>query len=770
MRLLSARIRGAIGVWMGLHKDEVNIDFTKTSPGLLGFVGPFGCGKSTVLANLHPFRSVPGHKGGFARQYRLKDSCRDLLYQIGDDQYRFLIEINATAAKPFVKSTVYKNGEALNLDGGEKSYNEQVEKLFGSEGLYFASAFMAQSPTSFSSMIPSERSAAILQLFNCEHYQVKCDAATQAGKGVTDQIGKVNTAIEQLESALVGYELLATRITEAQLEVLGYEKKLADTAVAIEAAEAEYERLQGLWTAQQVTRSQLATAKTRLEELTKQHKKAAADYDFKLGQLRQQIDSDQSAIDRIDAVYTDEELATINADIEAAGKAKAAYLATVEDQGKYDFLSKNLGEQNAALAITKQRHDGARTATRNFIDRAKRDAQILESVPCQAAFPTPIDVAEACKSCQFIKNAVAAKGEIETLEAQQRDSYQIWERTSLELQTSIDLIEKTIYALAFDPDYAAHLKTEHQRYEKLNPAAQKHQYDIAIEKRKSLAEGVDKQRQQLKALEFEAETSLANLSLEVGSTSALITNIETQIDATLEDQVRDAGIAVDSARAAQNRFTEKLATAKANLVKLQEDKEKADVANGQLQAEKVKLTTLQSHLADWDHLTQNLSRNGGFQSMLIESLGVQMMPFCDELLAMYGRPQTMEILTSMESITTKGKMDDGFWVYLNRPEGRTELKDLSGGEEKIVDEILQSSAMLLLRQRSHLPIETVVRDEADGCLDPDSADQYFNNIQSAHNVLGVYQTLIVTHRQELIDRLSQRLRFVPGEGVRMEVE
>ncbi|MCK9568885.1 hypothetical protein M0R72_08090 [Candidatus Pacearchaeota archaeon] len=780
MRLISARIRGAIGIWMGLHVDEVNLDFRKTAPGLLGFVGPFGSGKSTVLANLHPYRSVPGHKGGFARQYRLKDSCRDLLYQIGEDEYRFLIEINATAARPFVKSTVFKNGEPLNMDGGEKSYNEQVEKLFGSEPLYFASAFMAQSPVSFSSMIPSERSAAILQLFNCEHYQIKCEAAKLKGMGVSDEIRKVNAAIDQLATSLTGWELISTKITEAQLEILEYEHKLADTAVAIEATGTEYERLQGLWTAQEVTRSQLATAKLRLVDLTSEHRKVSASYDFKLGQLRQQIDSDQSGIDRIDAEYTPEGLESINDDINAADEAKAAYLATVEDGQKYNDLRAALTAAENSFVNAKNKYEADRKATQSAIDRAKRDVKILETVPCQGGmedFEVQLDpdspctnVAAYCQSCLFIKNAVAIKPEIETLEARLESDAKAWGELSETLDRKVTHFEDEIDDFHFDPEAAASFKAEHQRYEKLNPTALKHQYDIAIEKRGALAGKVAQAREQQAALETDEKLGAETRLWQIGELNQQVDVLEKLIDATLEDQVRNAGITVDGARYEQTHFTEKLATARATLATLQADKEKADVANAQLQAEKINLGVLQSHLADWDHLASSLSRNGGFQSMLIESLGVQMMPFCDELLAMYGRPWTMEILTSMESVTTKGKMDDGFWVFVNRPEGRTELKDLSGGEEKIVDLILQSAAMLLVRQLSGLLLETVIRDETDGSLDPEGAHQLFNNVQAAHNVSKVYQTLIVTHRQELIDMIPQRLRFVPGVGVKLEVE
>jgi len=767
MRLLSAHIRGAIGIYMGLHKDDVTIDFTKTGPGLLGFVGAFGCGKSTLLANLHPYRSVPGHKGGFARQYRLKDSCRDLLYQIGDDQYRFLIEINATAARPFVKSTVYKNGEPLNVDGGEKSYNEQVEKLFGSEPLYFASAFMAQKPISFSGMIPSERSAAILQLFNCEHYQAKYIAAGEKGAEAKRQVLLSENTINVLTLGLSGWGLLSTRITEAQLEVLRYEESLAGTAVAIEAAGTEDERLQGLYIVQQVTRSQLATARLRLNDLIQDHKKASDGYNFKVGQLRQRIDSDQSTIDRIDAEYTPDGLARIDGFIVAADIAKAAYLETLDDGQRYNELFMAHTDAKTAYDLAKQKSDAELRQLFTTLERLKRAAKILESVPCQR-----LDEATAidCHECQFIKDAVAAGEQIEELQTKEVFDNNAWARKAVELQTTIDLTQNAILLLNFDSVKAEHLRSEHQRYEKLNPTAQKHQYDIAIEKRKALTQRVNENRAEKVSADLLLAAELVSLQAEIGGLNALINELEKLIDSTLEGQVLDAGIAIDSARDEQRYFTEKLATARATLATLQADKEKADVANAQLQAEQIKLAVLQSHLADWDHLAAALSRNGGFQSMLIESLGVQMMPFCDELLAMYGRPWTMAILTSMESVTTKGKMDDGFWVFVNRPEGRTELKDLSGGEEKIVDEILQSAAMLLVRQRSGLQIETVVRDESDGALDPEGALQYFNNVQAAHNVSKVYQTLIVTHRQELIDMIPQRLCFVPGVGVKVEVE
>jgi exonuclease SbcC len=78
VKIKSLKLRGAIGIWKGLGLDEIEIDFTVFEPGLVTITGKNGNGKSTILENLHPFRTMVSRSGSLESHFYLKDSHRIL--------------------------------------------------------------------------------------------------------------------------------------------------------------------------------------------------------------------------------------------------------------------------------------------------------------------------------------------------------------------------------------------------------------------------------------------------------------------------------------------------------------------------------------------------------------------------------------------------------------------------------------------------------------------------------------------------------------------
>ena len=75
MKLLSAKIRGSIGLKKGLGVDEVTLDLSKLS-GLIALDGENGRGKSTLLESLSPYPVMPSRKGALQHQFFLKEKLR----------------------------------------------------------------------------------------------------------------------------------------------------------------------------------------------------------------------------------------------------------------------------------------------------------------------------------------------------------------------------------------------------------------------------------------------------------------------------------------------------------------------------------------------------------------------------------------------------------------------------------------------------------------------------------------------------------------------
>ena len=75
--------------------------------------------------------------------------------------------------------------------------------------------------------------------------------------------------------------------------------------------------------------------------------------------------------------------------------------------------------------------------------------------------------------------------------------------------------------------------------------------------------------------------------------------------------------------------------------------------------------------------------------------------------------------------------------------------------------LIQSAISLVVRQQGR-NIQTSFLDEKDGALDMDNAFHYMEMIRRAHNMSGVHNTFIITHRTELLDFIPQQIKLADG--------
>lgn len=815
MKLLSLRLRGAIGIREGLGLEEVSVDFTKFSAGLIVVLGETGSGKTTFMENLAPFGKLRSHKGGLSRQFYLKDSCRDLRLALGDDQYQFLIEMNPTLKRPLTKSYVYKNGECLNPDGNAKGYDEIVGKLFGNEELFFLSAFMSQKRLPFSRQEIADRKDLLLDLIGAQRHQLKYEFANQSAKDVRDAVAKIQAEIDAQTKSNRPVTEIRADIELIQKSLEAYSQNLMDSAFTLAQHKHDLEQLQIRHTEQAVKESRLSRAKSRVTELTADFRTVEASRDVKVRDLQAIIGRCECNIIVLEPLCTPEAEVSLDAHIVAADEIKTAYLASVEMRQQYNVQASEYAEASHSLDVKKREHESARvqletgvTSSQQVFDSAKqtvnfkrstitsnittktRATEILTTVPCQDDSITA-DCRDTCKSCQFLKDATAAVQEIGTLTTQLAELDRQWSAQSVELQSAIDTakanlaahpaldtvlaplqarVDKAIAdgkALNFDRVAADTLKAKYEANERADYAGQKNRL---AEKKAALAaarEGLQHRQAMLVETRSGFDAKITELQAALDTAREEVAEIEPQIDVTIELRIRDLRDKLAAVESERQSAQEAVVRYETNIARLNEDLLKSGQLGEKIEDNHKILSALQSDLADWEHLAQSLSRNGGFQSMLVESAGAEMSPFANELLSLYGRPWTIELATA--KVTTDGQsFKDGLFVTVNRPQGDCELADLSGGEESIIDQVLYDSIANLLRRRSGKTLQTAIRDEVDMALDEEHALDCIKSIEIAHGLSGMHHTFLVSHRQSIQESIPNRLRFIKGKGIEVE--
>ena len=94
-------------------------------------------------------------------------------------------------------------------------------------------------------------------------------------------------------------------------------------------------------------------------------------------------------------------------------------------------------------------------------------------------------------------------------------------------------------------------------------------------------------------------------------------------------------------------------------------------------------------------------------------------------------------------------------------DGVCEISNKSGGQQVWLETAIQSAISLVVRRQGR-NIETSFLDEKDGALDLDNAFSYIEMLRKAHEMSGVHNTFIITHRPELLDFIPQQIKLADG--------
>ena len=218
MRIKKLKLRGFKGIFKGVGQDELNLELDGLD-GLVILSGANGRGKTTLLENLQPFRTMPSRGISLKDAVYLKDSCKDLVFDHDGSEYRCLVTINGDSGSS--AGMMWKDEVALTT-GKVKEYDEILLRLFGSQKLFFQSVFCPQNSDSLLSLTPAIRKQFFVEFLGLEKLQEYSESAKGVNKAISNWVDYKTADLENAKSQLVNTEQTKGEILESkdQLEEL----------------------------------------------------------------------------------------------------------------------------------------------------------------------------------------------------------------------------------------------------------------------------------------------------------------------------------------------------------------------------------------------------------------------------------------------------------------------------------------------------------------------------------------------------------------------
>jgi DNA repair exonuclease SbcCD ATPase subunit len=833
VRQLSLTIRGVLR-----YADAVTVDCTQLPSGLIALVGENGEGKSTFLEA--PLACL--YRQFFTRSKDISDYAHDrdsyleAAFDLEGAVYQCRLNVDAVKrASEAVIVRVDPDGTRTVLnDGKVTTYDQCIARIFPPRAVLAASAFSAQDGSGrFSSLEKSKRKDLFAKFLGLERLDAMSQVAKTAAGLVDAGRGRMLAQREILERDVRPTEddALDTEGALLNSEAAGAERRRTALAQSIADVEAQLATVQDQVAARAVVlqkvraiETELATAaaeRKRVEAAGKAAEQGLVDERKRLADAHARAMRDLEArsqknsatlrveLDKLDRDLAatlkdlDERIANNEALLADAAGIKAAIVAVEEtdehlrtardDQARW--LDKRSEIVTASRAVQAALYD-AQTAEKD-LKRAEADAQLVDDVPCQAS--------GEYAGCQFLVQAIAAKGRIEPLR----------EKAGAvpSLNSQLSTLNADLHAAADQLSIIATTIGE------LDAAKKKHQAKAALvtkvaeaetrledlrRKRDEAPRTADAARPEIqaRALAREEELIADRDRATADRTAAEQAAEERAAQAWQATELNLRSIDVDQ----QHRET-RLDSAKAELAAADQTNEQAQRWQGQLaglrgewdQATGTlarvdagrkeldrrrqaladrratladlegRLRTLDAELVEWQQLAKALARDG-LQTLEIANAGPTVSAFTNDLLlSSFGARFTVEVVTQ-EARVSKSKNGDGmketFSILVTDNErggAPRDIGDLSGGEQVPVDEALANALAAYVNTRSATPIRTCWRDETTGPLSPGNRPHYLPMLRRLQQLAGFERIYLITHDMDVANQADAQLRFADGK-------
>lgn len=742
IRLDCLILRGAIGIMKGLGREEITVDFSAYDPGLVALVGINGAGKTTLIENCHPFPTMLTRSGKLQDHFCLRDSYRDLYFtdERTDCRYRAFIQIDGQNVTGKCEYHLYREGMPL-TDGRKESYENEINRLFGSLALFQRSVFTAQKNTKgnpdLSEATKGERKSLFRELRGLDYLQLYSESAREEAKGIEQTILTDRGRIQSLEELVAG-----SSIKEDELTGLVIQRD--EQAEALKKMEASGKQLK---TETELLREKVE-ANRRVVEHIEEAKKRGGDLGAEMRDLAQKAKQYNEAVQ-----HKGEAEAIIQ---------QAEVLRT--DQGRLsDERAKIQEKREQRLTEHRDRSEAVAHQEKGLqATKAEIDAKTGEIRAKKAGFVAKIDQIRAflektveCPKCGY-EFAPGGKEQQQALEdLQSHLQSQVWEldkelteqgKASTDIRQQIDVLE-------YPPE--PKLPGFGEIDTKLNEIAEQlNQLDVTEMR------AVLQRAQEANARLEEMEKRRHQINSEQARLEVEIEDLNKQFDFSVQHRYDEKQAELIGAENAYRTARDTLKTLEASIVSLEKQIDELGKKAGELLQLKAAVEDKQNDAAEWRWLERACGPDG-IQALELDAMGPGIAEIANRLLqAAYGSRFQVEFRTTrIGGQGSKRKQIEDFqiWVLDSEDGSEQQMETLSGGESVWIKRAIYDAFGIVRDQNTGQRFLTCFQDEADGALDPRARLAYFRMLEAAHQESGRHHTIVITHSAEAQEMITQRI-------------
>ena len=777
MKPLKIKLRGAIGIKKGLlHMDEIEIDFSQFSQGLVAIIGDTGSGKSTILDNMQPYRQLVFRRGSLADHFFLKDSYRILTFEFDRKVYSAEIYIDGLtkASEAYLFEIINDTKKPLN-DGKLSTYDKIVENIFGSPQLFFSSVFSGQMTFGFAKLSPGDRRKLFYELLNLNVYDQYLENAKSNLKQSEIKLAEIEGQINSIDvSEETKTELEEARtqalngIANTEIEITKIETELDQINSAIRDAEIEIAKLEEKQNVNNEINLKRNSIKTKTSYLQIAHDKKLAKLNSDLEDTKKLISQNQKLIGRKEEIELNiNGIQNLEINVQKAKDRKSEFLeksAAIQKHFSDEMQlisqsSKEIEKNNKELAYLENQID----RNKRELENCQKQTSLINEVPCTEEIGT---------KCQFLKNAYESKNwisiheeNIKSLVKEYESLKEIILNESKKIDSKKQLINET-YQLDSDhisinigkinaeiTEWEVTIKAN-SHYKQLADQLKTAEMEVKIltEKMTNISELIsesknlhEKQLEELSKESFELlakyDSKLSEKIVECKDVLGLQVNKKEEADFNLTKQ-----------KTALESFKRNFQQTDLQIEDFKKNEEKISELNS-------RKSIVQNEIRDYSFLTKAFDKTG-IPVLKLENSGIEITTIANELLSLFENKFRI-VFETTKLKSDKKSYKESFDINIVEEDGVCEIANKSGGQQVWLETAIQSAISLVVRQQGR-NIQTSFLDEKDGALDLENAYSYVEMIKKAHQMSGVHNTFIITHRTELLDFIPQQIKLADG--------
>lgn len=142
LKITYLKLKNFIGIYSGLGREELEIDFSKSQNRIVMLKGENGSGKTTILSALHPYRETMDGRHSAVREGM--NAYKEIHFENDGDVFE-VVQLYGSKNKTFIK----KNGKELNDNGNIRSGTEIINRELGINKDYFTVGRIGDNITNF---------------------------------------------------------------------------------------------------------------------------------------------------------------------------------------------------------------------------------------------------------------------------------------------------------------------------------------------------------------------------------------------------------------------------------------------------------------------------------------------------------------------------------------------------------------------------------------------------------------------------------------------